>query len=136
MKARHKEIWVILLFSGICCLFSAEIAGARVSLVGDDLSAWRGNTGQWEIVGDTFTNPKNVKSLSGKTGSGIILNGPTGRTNNIISKTEFGDVKAHIEFMVPKVSNSGVYFMGRYEIQVYDSYGVEKGQYPGIECGG
>jgi sugar phosphate isomerase/epimerase len=38
--------------------------------------------------------------------------------------------------MIPKGSNSGVYFMGRYEIQVYDSYGVEKGQYPGIECGG
>jgi hypothetical protein len=38
--------------------------------------------------------------------------------------------------MVPKGSNSGVYFMGRYEIQVYDSYGVEKGEYPGIECGG
>ena len=136
MKARGKEIWVILFFSGICCLLSAGIAGARISLVGDDFSAWRGNTGQWEIVGDTFTNPKNVKSLSSKPGTGVILNGPTGRTNNIISKAEFGDVKAHIEFMVPKGSNSGVYFMGRYEIQVYDSYGVAKGQYPGIECGG
>ena len=136
MKTRRKEIWVILFVSGICCLLSAEIAGAKVSLVGDDLSAWRGNTGQWEIVGDTFTNPKNVKLLSSKPGTGVILNGPTGRTNNIVSKAEFGDVKAHIEFMVPKGSNSGVYFMGRYEIQVYDSYGVEKGQYPGIECGG
>ena len=26
--------------------------------------------------------------------------------------------------------------MGRYEIQVYDSFGVEKDKYPGIECGG
>jgi hypothetical protein len=26
--------------------------------------------------------------------------------------------------------------MGRYEVQVYDSFGVEKDQYPGIECGG
>ena len=136
MKARGKEIWVILFVSGICCLLSAEIAVAKVSLVGDDFSAWRGNTGQWEIVGDTFTNPKNVKLLSSKTGSGVILNGPTGRTNNIVSKAEFGDIRAHIEFMVPKGSNSGIYFMGRYEIQVYDSYGVEKGQYPGIECGG
>jgi len=136
MKVRGKEIWVILLFSGICCLLSAGSAGAKVSLVGDDFSAWRGNTGQWEIVGDTFTNPKNLNLLSSKPGSGVILNGPTGRTNNIISKAEFGDVRAHIEFMVPKGSNSGVYFMGRYEIQVYDSYGVEKDKYPGIECGG
>jgi hypothetical protein len=26
--------------------------------------------------------------------------------------------------------------MGRYEVQIYDSYGVEKDAYPGIECGG
>ena len=26
--------------------------------------------------------------------------------------------------------------MGRYEIQIYDSYGIEKDKYPGIECGG
>jgi hypothetical protein len=26
--------------------------------------------------------------------------------------------------------------MGRYEVQIYDSYGVEKDKYPGIECGG
>jgi len=136
MKVRGKEIWVIVLFSVICCLLSAGRAGAKVSLVGGDFSAWRGNTGQWEIVGDTFTNPGNVNLLSSKPGTGVILNGPTGRTNNILSKAEFGDVRAHIEFMVPKGSNSGVYFMGRYEIQVYDSYGVEKDQYPGIECGG
>ena len=37
--------------------------------------------------------------------------------------------------MVPKESNSGVYFQARYEIQVYDSFG-QKGAYPGIECGG
>lgn len=136
MKIRGNEIWVIVLFSGICFFLPAENAGARVSLVGSDFSAWRSNTGQWEIVGDVYTNPEKVNLLSSKPGTGIILNGPTGRTNNILSKAEFGDVKAHIEFMIPKGSNSGVYFMGRYEIQVYDSYGVEKGQYPGIECGG
>ena len=35
-----------------------------------------------------------------------------------------------------KHSNSGVYLMGRYEVQIYDSFGVERDQYPGIECGG
>jgi hypothetical protein len=38
--------------------------------------------------------------------------------------------------MVPKGSNSGVYFMGRYEIQVYDSFRAAESEYPGIECGG
>ena len=47
---------------------------------------------------------------------------------------EHGDVEAHIEFVVPKGSNSGVYFQGRYEIQVFDSWGVEKPKYS--DCGG
>jgi len=36
--------------------------------------------------------------------------------------------------MVPKGSNSGVYFMGRYEIQVFDSFGVAKPEHS--DCGG
>ena len=42
-------------------------------------------------------------------------------------------MEAHIEFMVPKGSNSGVYFQGRYEIQILDSYGVEKLKYGELE---
>jgi hypothetical protein len=54
----------------------------------------------------------------------------------LITEPEFGDVELHVEFCVPRHSNSGVYLMGRYEIQVYDSFGVEQDKYPGIECGG
>ncbi len=53
-----------------------------------------------------------------------------------MSEREFGDIEAHVEFCITKHSNSGVYLMGEYEIQVYDSFGVEKDKYPGIECGG
>ncbi len=142
MKGQRKEILAILLFGWICCLLSAASVGARdmrslsvrTHLIGNDFSNWRGNTRQWQVVGDTFTNPANEKLLSSKPGSGVIVNGPTGRTRNILSKAEFGDVRAHIEFMVPKGSNSGVYFMGRYEIQVLDSWGVEKLKHG--DCGG
>jgi hypothetical protein len=54
----------------------------------------------------------------------------------LVTEQEFGDVEVHVEFCIPKHSNSGIYLMGRYEVQVYDSFGVEKDQYPGIECGG
>jgi sugar phosphate isomerase/epimerase len=107
----------------------------RVYLVGDDLSVWRGNTGQWQIFGDVFMSPQNENLLSSKPGTGVVLNGPTGRTVNLLTKKEFGDVKAHIEFIIPKGSNSGLYFMGRYEIQVFDSW-QKASEYPGIECGG
>ncbi|MHC4463068.1 MAG: family 16 glycoside hydrolase [Planctomycetota bacterium] len=134
MKGRRKEILAFLLFAGILGLPATGNAGARVYLVGGDFSQWRGNTGQWEIVGDTFMRPDNEKLLGSKPGSGVIVNGPTGRTRNILSKAEFGDVSTHIEFMVPKGSNSGVYFMGRYEIQVFDSWGVKAPKHS--DCGG
>jgi len=139
MKVRGKMNLAILLLAVILCLFPAADAGAketrnRVRLTGGDFSEWRSDTGQWEIVGDTFTKPGNEKLLSSKPGTGAIVNGPTGRTSNLFSKAEFGDVKAHIEFMVPKGSNSGVYFNGRYEIQVFDSWGVKEPKHS--DCGG
>jgi sugar phosphate isomerase/epimerase len=135
MKTHSQTYILIPLFVGIL-LSAADVNAERMSLVGNDLSAWRGDTGQWQIVGDAFATPENEKLLAGKPGTGVILNGATGRTSNLFSKAEFGDAKAHIEFMIPKGSNSGIYFMGRYEIQVYDSCGVQKDEYPGIECGG
>jgi len=132
----------MLMFVAVFCLLPAGSVYARdtrslsvrTHLIGNDFSNWRGNTGQWEVVGDTFMRPDNEKLLGTKPGSGVIVNGPTGRTRNILSKAEFGDVRAHIKFMVPKGSNSGVYFMGRYEIQVLDSWGVEKLKHG--DCGG
>ena len=45
-----------------------------------------------------------------------------------------GQFLFHLEFLVADHSNSGVYFMGRYEIQILDSYGETK---PGPgDCGG
>jgi len=126
---------VLLLAANLCLLFVADAGAQRVMLTGEDLSAWRGNTGQWRVVGDVFLNPANERLLSVKSGTGVIVNGPTGRTSHLLSRAEFGDVKAHIEFMVPRESNSGVYFMGRYEIQVFDSW-KKTSPYAGIECGG
>ncbi len=101
-----------------------------------DLSAWRAPTGEWRVAGNVAKDLQNERRLAIQDGSGIIVNGDKGRTNNLLTKQEFGDIEAHVEFMVPAKSNSGVYFMGRYELQVYDSFGVAKDQYPGIECGG
>lgn len=106
-----------------------------LELTGPDLFAWDGDTRQWENIKDAHLSPDDPKRLTGEPGVGAILNGPTGRTTHLLSKQHFGDVSAHIEFMVAKDSNSGVYFMGRYEVQIFDSWQKES-PYPGIECGG
>ena len=140
MKLQSRKIQILLFLALILCLFPVMDAGAKESiksvvLTGGDFSQWRSNTGQWQIVGDTFIKPGNNNLLGMKPGTGVIVNGPVGRTSHLFSKDQFGDIKAHIEFMVSKDSNSGVYFMGRYEIQVFDSW-QKKPQYQGIECGG
>jgi len=105
-------------------------------LAGENFRAWREPRGQWMMVDNAATDPADARRLAWTPGTRVAINGPQGRTVNLITAQEFGDVEAHIEFMIPKGSNSGVYFMGRYEIQIFDSHGVAKDKYPGIECGG
>jgi Domain of Unknown Function (DUF1080) len=98
-----------------------------VALTGEHpLDAWRKPTAAWYEAGDAKPDPKDPKKLVPLEGRGVILNGQNGRTRNLLSKTEFGDIEAHFEFMVPKGSNSGIKFEGLYEIQLFDSYGVTK----------
>src|SRR6476659_7571773 len=99
----------------------------------DGLDVWK-KTGDWKEVGEVTLDAANDHRLLGKPGTGAIYNGPKGKSIDVLSKEEFGDCEVHVEFMVPKGSNSGVYLMGRYEIQVFDSWGVEKPEHS--DCGG
>jgi hypothetical protein len=114
----------------------ADDQGWSVLLPATDFSVWRAPQGTWIMASKVAKDPKDDKKLAWQPGAEAAVNGPTGRTVNLVSVQEFGDVEARIEFMIPSKSNSGVYFMGRYEVQIYDSHGVEKDKYPGIECGG
>ena len=100
----------------------------------DSLRGWRGPTGDWKVVGEVKLAPDNKKHFVTSPGRGVMLNSATNHTVNLISETEFGDCEAHIEFCVPLQSNSGVYLMGRNEVQVFDSWGVTAPKYS--DCGG
>lgn len=93
---------------------------------GSNLDAWRSPHGQWEVVGDVTLNPENNKLLLAKPGKGILYNGKTGKTNDLITKESFEDIELKLEFLVSKKSNSGVKFMTLYEVQIYDSWQTDK----------
>jgi len=103
---------------------------------GKDLSGWKGLTekNEWRVAGKVILDPKDAKKFTIEPGRGIFVNGDQGKTCNLLSAGEYGDCQLHIEFVVPKDSNSGVYFQGQYEIQILDSYGKEKVDYG--DCGG
>jgi hypothetical protein len=109
-------------------------ADGWVPLTSIDRSLWKSGPGAWFLAGDAKIDPKDKKKLVGEPGTGVIINGPTGRTTNLVTSREFGDVEFHCDFLVPKGSNAGVKFEGLYEIQIFDSYGVDKPT--GSDCGG
>ena len=95
-------------------------------ITGAELTAWRQPLGKWLIVGGVTLASDDAKKLTSTPGTGIMLNSIEGRTSNIASTEEFGDAQIHVEWLVSKGSNSGVYVMGRYEVQVLYSFGVAK----------
>jgi len=113
---------------------SARMEKEWDGLLETGLANWRDPVADWTDASSVAANPDNEKLLVWERGQGTIVNGRTGRTKNLFTKTEHGDTEAHVEFMVPKGSNSGVYFQGRYEVQVLDSWGVEEPKHG--DCGG
>jgi hypothetical protein len=86
---------------------------------------------------------KNWRGANGKPTGWQVENGALVSTRGsgyVFTRPEFGDAQYHIEFATPTPGqgsgqgrgNSGVFLMGRYEIQVLDSYGNQT--YPDGQC--
>ena len=97
---------------------------ATVLFDGTDLSAWRSRDGgpaPWRVDDGYFE----------------VVPG----AGTLVTAQSFGDVQIHIEWSTPAPAegegqnrgNSGVFFLGRYEVQVLDSYGNDT--YPDGQAG-
>jgi hypothetical protein len=101
---------------------------------GRDLSGWKfRNPGAKEVwvICDQVKLAENhpdrlVPVGQGGSADSVMLCGEDGRGSDIMTAESFSDYQLHIEFTVPKGSNSGVYNRGLFEIQVFDSYGKPK----------
>ncbi|MAG63309.1 hypothetical protein CMO84_07270 [Candidatus Woesearchaeota archaeon] len=94
---------------------------ATVLFDGANLDAWQGRGGEagWKVE-------NGYAQVNGK--------------GDIRTRAEFGDIQLHLEFQTPSEvkgssqgrGNSGIYFMGRYEVQILDSF--ENPSYPDGQC--
>lgn len=83
---------------------------------------------QWQSHASTITKAGTSGAPEWKLGDGYMEVVP--RTGDLATKEKFGDIQLHVEWSSPNPptgtsqgrGNSGVLLMGRYEIQVLDSY--------------
>ena len=79
---------------------------------------------KWNYFGELKHEGRNLNVMS--KGDNMVANisasGKLEKTDFLRTKEKFQDVHMKLEFMLPKGSNSGVYFMGRYEIQITLKY--------------
>ncbi|NND09488.1 MAG: DUF1080 domain-containing protein [Saprospiraceae bacterium] len=92
----------------------------------DDLSNFRAVGANWSVVQSVSCDYQKEHNIQGIPGTGVLLNKPgPDAMDNIATQFEHGDLEIQFEVMLPKGSNSGVYFQGRYEIQLFDSWKKE-----------
>jgi hypothetical protein len=78
-------------------------------------------------VGSARPDPADPKKLVVSPGGSELINVKPahGQSLDFYSEAQHGDALITLEVMVPKESNSGIYVMGEYEVQVRDSFGKE-----------
>jgi Domain of Unknown Function (DUF1080) len=113
--------------------FPAE-QGWKLLFDGKDLSGWTFRNPRakkvWIVCDQVRLDPSDPYRLvpvgSGGRAGSVMLCGDDGRGSDIMTREAFSDYQLHIEFTVPKGSNSGIYNRGLFEIQVFDSFGKQK----------
>jgi hypothetical protein len=98
---------------------------------GKDLSGWKlknEKANRWQVGVPVVAadHPNEIAVAKPAAGTPIaMINAlaPGEHGSDIYTGEKFGDIHLELEFMVPKGSNSGIYLMGEYEVQVLDSYG-------------
>lgn len=128
------HVLAALLLAGLAPASSGADQNGWIDLFANGLEAWKKPSKEWIHAESVTLDPDNSKRLAAKPGKGILVNGPKGRLPDLLTKQVFGDLEAHVEFLIPKGSNSGVKFQGLYEIQILDSFGKKK--LSGNDCGG
>ncbi len=88
----------------------------------------------WMVARSVSLHPDDPSRFLIHSGEGILINGQSGHTQDLATESSYGDCELHIEFVVPERSNSGVYLMGHYEIQILDSWGETELKFS--SCGG
>lgn len=134
-----KQILVASCLAALAGLLPAwaQPGGVIHPFNGRNLDGWKakaeGNSKNLWTVGAATPAPTDPKLLIVKPGGTELINRTAGhgQSQDLYSEAHYGDAIITLEVMVPKDSNSGIYVMGEYEVQVLDSFGKDANPGPG-----
>ncbi|TCK82629.1 family 16 glycoside hydrolase [Albibacterium bauzanense] len=113
-----KKVVLLLLGSIIC----SNYVFSQSSVPTSNFDAFEKPGENWLIVSDLITdfNKSTTKFVKG---NGIVVNTPMKGATNLVSGLQLeGDTEIDFDFLTTNGSNSAVYIMGRYKIQLSDSW--------------
>jgi len=125
---RRRPLPAALLLAA-CLVTHAAAQDGDLLFNGRNLDGWRtkphltkrDRSSHW-TVGRAGLDPEDPRTLRVESDGAQLINA-RGFGLDLYSEAKHGDVVIELEVMVPRGSNSGIYVMGEYEIQVLDSHG-------------
>lgn len=96
----------------------------------NNLNEFREPGKNWSVTGNVYSDYQAQYSMEVTDGSGVVVNLDEDHIGeHLHTEFEHGDIELKLEFLVPKGSNSGIYFQGRYEVQILDSWRIDNPQF-------
>jgi hypothetical protein len=128
--------WLLLFFSALYGLHNyAQSPGNFIPVSLNNLDAFDQPGSNWVLSGNAEADREKQGFMKGLPGTGVVVNQVSKNNNShLITREQFTDIELELDFMMAKGANSGIYLQGRYEIQLFDSWGVQRPGYS--DCGG
>jgi hypothetical protein len=135
--------WIVAALSSVVLAHADDKKPEGIRLFdGKDMIGWKllnpreSKKSKWSVVKAVKLKDAMPGQLDAEKGTGVLFNGGDGHGVNLLTTKAHGDCELHVEFNVAKGSNSGVYFMGHYEVQILDSFGRPDKDLKYGDCGG
>ena len=121
----------------VFCVYGSVFAADQEPVVVKPINGK--NLDGWKVKGDDLSNSHwkiGLAQLDPKDATKLVVEPATGEKAQLVNaekagvdiytEEKFGDCVIELQLMVSKGSNSGIYLMGEYEVQVLDSWGREE----------
>jgi Domain of Unknown Function (DUF1080) len=116
---------VVILFSPVLLFLTSNGLNAQEKISLNDLSTFKNPARNWSLASDVHASLTEKNGLHLQSGTGILVNQPADNSReNLFTQLAHSDLDIEFDFMMAKGSNSGIYLQSRYEVQLFDSWGV------------